>query len=143
VAEPREEFRKILRFLDLPFEEAVPSGFGNTEGIPEREYSWKARALEKITTDRVAIFRKELASTELQKLEILGKRALPALGYQLESPLQGRLPLRLLANVGWDLSKLIYSLPWRSLGNEFLARCRAGSRAAHPGHVLDADAAPG
>ena len=53
---PEHEFGSILKFLGLPDEPAVAKGFGNREGIPEREYGWKERALQKITRDRVGVF---------------------------------------------------------------------------------------
>jgi hypothetical protein len=55
VSAPEREFRQVLEFLDLPYERAVVEGYGNREGIPERELAWKARALERITTQRIGV----------------------------------------------------------------------------------------
>ena len=53
VAQPDVELRRLLQFLNLPYEEAVAHGHGNAEGIPAREYGWKHRALTPITAERV------------------------------------------------------------------------------------------
>ena len=53
VDRPEESFHEMLTFLGLPYETSVTEGCGNRDGIPSREYSWKATALEKITADRM------------------------------------------------------------------------------------------
>jgi hypothetical protein len=122
VADPEKEFARILRDLDLPYEPAVAEGWGNTEGVPEREYPWKRRALEKITPERVGAFRRELSPEQIETLERLGRHALPTLGYELitggNKPLSSRLLLSLLC----ETSRLVYRLPWRSLLNELISR---------------------
>jgi hypothetical protein len=122
VRAPRQEFDKILDFLGLPFEAAVTESFGNREGIPEREYAWKARALDKITSDRVGVFQRELDPVQLQALERLGRHALPALGYALLQERPRELSIAFFLRLAWNASKLLYALPWHSLANEFLGR---------------------
>ncbi len=122
VADPDREFGRMLDFLDLPFEPAVTHGFGNREGIPEREFPWKARALERISDSRVGIFRQELLPEQIALLERLGRDALPALGYPfLIGPRQQLSPV-FAARVVWNFAKLVYALPWHSIANEFLGR---------------------
>ena len=71
VAHPERELGGILDFLGLPYEPAVARGCGNREGIPEREYAWKGRALKEITPERVGVFRDELDDFQLEMLERL------------------------------------------------------------------------
>jgi len=130
VADPDREFGKMLAFLGLPFEPAVTHGHGNSEGIPQREYPWKARAIERITSERVGVFRRELAATQVEILERLGKHTLPSLGYQLLSKPVAQLSTGLLVNLAWNFSKLMYRLPWHSLANEFFGRAFLCSRRA-------------
>ena len=133
VANPRKELSGILDFLGLPYEPAVADGWGNREGVPEREYAWKERALQKITTERVGQFRQELDMTQIEILERLGRHALPALGYPMLSDGQRRVPLGVCVKAAFHLSRLIYRLPWHSVVNELLGRsflCCLGRRPA-------------
>jgi hypothetical protein len=74
VSNPAKELDRVLQFLGLPFESAVAEGSGNREGIPQREHAWKSRALEKITTNRIGIWRRELSLVETGRLERLGRK---------------------------------------------------------------------
>jgi hypothetical protein len=135
VADPTLEFGKMLAFLGLPFEPLVAQGFGNSEGIPEREYAWKARALEKITGSRVGVFRRELNSAQVALLERLGRHALPDLGYGLVQAPGRQLSPGLVFGLAWNFSKLMYHLPWHSLANEFFGRaflCGRGTGFSSP-----------
>jgi hypothetical protein len=138
VTAPEREFRKILDFLSLGYEPAVAQGHGNREGIPEREYAWKARALEKITTERIGTFRRELTTGQIETLERMGANALPALGYPLLSDGKRPLSLRIILSVVFGLSRLVYDLPWHSLVNDLLGHswfcCSNGK--PRPAHVL-------
>jgi hypothetical protein len=132
VAAPDRELDAILRFLDLPYEQAVAEGHGNSEGIPQREYAWKSRALQKITTERVGHFRQVLTEEQIVLLERLGGRALSDLGYPLLTDGKRPLPLRFLCSLFWKLLQLVYRLPWHSLVNELFGRslfCPPGSPA--------------
>jgi hypothetical protein len=122
VAEPHREFRRILAFLDLPFESAVAEGHGNTEGVPRREYPWKARAFEPITTERIGISRRELGREQIEIMERLGGQALADLGYKLISDSKRPLSLRFMLGLGLGVVRLVYDLPWHSLWNEFAGR---------------------
>jgi hypothetical protein len=128
VTRPEHEFRGILDFLELPYEPAVVKGHGNREGVPERELAWKARALERISTERIGVFQHELSSAQVAILERLGARALPSLGYHLTTDGKKALSLRFFLGLAWGVSRLLYDLPWDSLLNEWLGRslfCRA------------------
>jgi hypothetical protein len=122
VTGPEREFRQVLDFLDLPYEPAVARGHGNREGVPERELAWKARALEKITPDRIGVFQHELDAAQIGILERLGARALQSLGYRLITDGKKPLSLRFLVNLAWGVSRLVYDLPWDSLINQWLGR---------------------
>jgi hypothetical protein len=122
VADPEKELGGILGFLGLGYEPAVGQGWGNREGIPEREFAWKERAVQKITSERVALFRRELTDRQIAALEYLGRNALPALGYELLTDGRGPLTPWLLLKMTWNLSRFLYRLPWRSMLNEALAR---------------------
>jgi hypothetical protein len=124
VTAPARELGKILHFLDLPYEPAVAEGWGNREGIPQREYPWKERALQPITSERVGVFRRELSTAQIEVLERLGRHALPSLGYPLLT--NGRRPLSLgfLLGVSRSLARFVYRLPWQSMMKEgFLRAC--------------------
>ena len=122
VADPEEQLGRILRFLELPYEPAVARGSGNKEGVPEREYAWKARALEAISTARVGLFQRELGAAQLEVLERLGGNTLQSLGYRLTTDGKAGLPLNVLLSLSLDTIKLVWRLPWQSVLNEFLGR---------------------
>jgi hypothetical protein len=122
VADPEGEFRGILRFLGLPYERAVAEGWGNREGVPEREYPWKARALEKITPERVGLFRRELTTAQIATLERLGGAALAARGYPLVTDGNASVSPGAVLRLTWGLGKFVARVPWHSIANE--ARCR-------------------
>jgi hypothetical protein len=122
VADPRAKFADILRFLDLPNDPAVAEGSGNREGVPEREHAWKMRALERITSERVGVFRRELTMAQIEILERLGRRTLPELGYELLTGGRKPLPLEFLLRLSFEMSKFVYRLPWQSIGMELLNR---------------------
>jgi hypothetical protein len=130
VANPEKEMAAILQFLDLPYEPAVAWGHGNREGVPEREMSWKGRALQRITSERVRVFENELNEEQIEILERLGKDTLPALGYPLLTDGQRSLSAGFFLHLSYHLARLVYRLPWYSILNEL--RCRlfsAGSTA--------------
>jgi hypothetical protein len=122
VAAPPTALAALLDFLGLPYEPAVAEGWGNEEGVPQRERAWKGRAMEKITAERVGVFRHELDARQVEILERLGGLALRSFGYELvgggEAPLPAALPLRL----AWGLSQFAYRLPRRALWAELLCR---------------------
>jgi hypothetical protein len=135
VSAPEREFRKVFEFLELPYEPAVAEGYGNREGIPDRELAWKARALRKITTERIGVFLRELSTAEIEILERLGARALPSLGYQLTTDGKKPLSLGFVLRLARGIARLIYGLPWDSLLNELLGRsfvCRANGTLCPP-----------
>jgi hypothetical protein len=145
VAAPRRELAAVLRFLGLRYEPAVAEGFGNREGIPEREDAWKARALEPITAARVGAFREDLTEDQVEILERLGRDALPALGYPLVTDGRGPLSAAFLLRLAYDLSRLVYRLPWQSILKELVCRCRpeaAPVPAPAPAPVLRRTLAP-
>jgi hypothetical protein len=132
VADPEAELGAMLRFLDLPGEPAVARGWGNSEGIPRREYAWKRRALEKISTDRVGLFRQELSDFQVGVLERLGGPALASLGYDLLTDGKRRLPLGVLLRASFNLSRLVYRLPWSAVASELLVRVFGPPPSAEP-----------
>lgn len=126
VANPHKELAALLDFLGLPYEPAVADGWGNREGVPERERPWKARALQKISTDRVGVFRHELSTKEIEKLERMGGRTLRSLGYELVTDGHGSLSPLFLLRLAWGLSRFAVRLPRSSLVAELA--CRLFSR---------------
>ena len=122
VADPARELGAILEFLDLRYEAAVAEGWGNRDGIPRREYAWKARALEKITQERVGLFRRELSAEQVGALERLGGPALTSHGYELLTDGRAPWPAGFRLGVALNLSRLLCRLPWHLLARELLAR---------------------
>jgi hypothetical protein len=69
----------------LDYEPPVAEGYGNREGIPERELAWKARTLEPIRAERTGNWRRELSRRQIQWLEYSGGRKLACCGYARSS----------------------------------------------------------
>jgi hypothetical protein len=122
VADPARELGGILDFLGLPYEAAVAEGYGNRDGIPEREYAWKARALERITPERVGTFQRVLTPTQLGVLERLGRNILPALGYPLVTAGTGSVPLTVRCRLLFNLGRFALGLPWDAVASELVLR---------------------
>ena len=123
VARPTRELASMLDFLGLPYEPAVADGYGNTEGIPQREYAWKARALEKIRPNRVGLYQRELTPRQLGILERLGRTTLPALGYPLHTDGTEALPLGFRCRLSFNLSR---GLSAACRGMRCFASCSCG-----------------
>jgi hypothetical protein len=124
VADPARELGAVLRFLGLPYEPAVAEGWGNREGIPERELPWKARALQPITAGRVGAFRRDLTDEQIGNLERLGRHVLPSLGYPLLTGGNRALAPGFLLELAGSLLRLAGRLPWTSILREL--GCRLG-----------------
>lgn len=122
VTDPRRELAGILNFLGLPYESAVTEEHGNEEGIPAREYPWKWRALERIGSARVGIFRRQLSVDEIEILERLGKQALSSLSYPLITDGNRPLTLAFLAKLSFDLTRFALRLPRCSILRELVCR---------------------
>lgn len=122
VADPEKRLGDILQFLGLSYESAVVEGWGNREGVPEREYAWKARALRKISTDRVGSFCQELSDEQIAILERLGGETLALLGYPLLSDGQQPLSLSFFLQLSYGLSRFVTRLPMSALLKELGCR---------------------
>jgi hypothetical protein len=118
VADPERELTAILEFLDLPYEPMVAHGSGNPEGIPPREYAWKANALKKISPYRVGSFQAELSRTQIAILERLGQQTLATFGYPLLTNGKNPLSLSFLLNLSGQMALFLAHLPWYSLLQE-------------------------
>jgi hypothetical protein len=122
VAEPEKRLGAILQFLELPYEPAVAEGWGNREGIPEREYAWKSRAMRKISADRVGVFRQELSGEQIAILERLGRDVLLSLGYPLLTDGKQPLSTAFFLSLFYGFSCFVYRLPRSALLKELLCR---------------------
>lgn len=132
---PQEQFERILDFLGLGYEPQVAEGWGNREGIPERELWWKGRALEPIRPDRVGLWRRQLSEREVEELERLAGGALDELGYELASGAASGVTLRLGVRVFWELMRTAAQLPLGLLWSELAAwadRVVAGQGRSEP-----------
>jgi hypothetical protein len=118
VANPEKEFASILDFLELPYEPLVAEGYGNCEGIPEREYRWKANALNRINTSRIGTFRSELSWSQIAILERLGQQTLSTFGYPLLTDGKNRLSPGFLMKLSYKMAAFVTHLPLYSLMNE-------------------------
>jgi hypothetical protein len=127
VSAPASTLSGVMRFLGLPDEPAVAEGWGNREGIPEREYPWKGRALQRITPDRVGVFRRELSVGQLEILERLGRHALPSLGYPLLTTGDRRLSATFRLKLLFNLSKFLWRVPWSGVLDAVLSRVFRGT----------------
>ena len=124
VSRPSEELGRVLGFLGLEYEPQVADGYGNREGIPEREYAWKKRALEPITADRVGLWRRELSDRQIERLERFGGNALDDLGYERVTDASGSLSLWDRLRLSCDLIQSAWQLPIGALANELTAVAR-------------------
>jgi Sulfotransferase family len=129
VADPEKQLSAILNFLGLPYQPAVVEGYGNREGVPERELAWKGRALGRISRERVGVFRRELTTGQIEVLERLGRNVLPALGYPLLTGGERRLSPAFFIGLSYHLSRLAWRLPWRSAVRELFSRLLPGGHA--------------
>lgn len=118
VTNPARELGRITDELGLAYEPAMAEGTGNREGIPEREYAWKARAWGPISADRVGVWQRELSATQVCHLECLGGHALRDLGYNLASK-RGQAPgTMFVPKLCWDLLVFLSRQPWHLLVHE-------------------------
>ena len=124
VFRPQEQFRRILGFLGLDYERPVAEGWGNREGIPERELAWKGRALEPIRPDRVGLWRRRLSDGQLEGLERLGGRALEHLGYELANGAPRGLTPGLAMRAFCELIRTLGQLPIGAVASELAAMAR-------------------
>ncbi len=98
---PREELRRITEFLGIDYEPPMAEGHGNLKGIACWEHEWKGRALQRIDTSRIGVWRNELGVVELARLERWGGGALTALGYECSTNRDARLPILFFARLWW------------------------------------------
>lgn len=80
--QPEQELVPILEFLGLKYEPLVADGCGNGEAVCEHELSYKARALQSITSDRIEVWKREMPQTQIARLEGWGGWALCELHYE-------------------------------------------------------------
>lgn len=92
VLDPVSHLRRIAKFLGLDYEPQMTEECGNHEGVPAYEYSYKGRAFEPITDQRIGNWRRELTPAQIARLERRGSRTLLDLGYELETGGTQRLP---------------------------------------------------
>lgn len=81
VQNPKAELRPILEFLGLDYEPQVAEGSGNRAGVRDDEMSYKRRALEPISSNRIGTWTRELTRKEIARLERWGGWALRELHY--------------------------------------------------------------
>ncbi len=124
------QLAKVLEFLGLEYERPVAEGYGNREGIPERELPWKGRALEPITPDRAGRWRRELLPVQVARLECLGTRALEQLGYELSGPAPARLSPWFLLRLTCGIANCVAHLPLRFLAISLQSRLQAVAQQA-------------
>jgi hypothetical protein len=120
VSHPERELSRLCDFLGLPYEPSTALGWGNTSGVPSREYSWKADSFHRIHTDRVHAWKEELTAKEIAILERLGASPLRSLGYSLMS--NGRQPLSFRFHFQLFLNLIVFAfrLPKHLLSPSFL-----------------------
>ena len=126
VADPEKEFKAILHFLGADYEPAVAAGWGNREGVPQREMAWKSRALQPITNERIGVFRKELTGDQIAILERRGRDALPSLGYPLLTGGERSLSPAFYLHLAYNLARFVGRLPWNSVAKELVSRLFSG-----------------
>lgn len=134
VSDPAAELERLLRFLGLEYESQVAEGYGNHEGIPEREYAWKGRALKRITPQRIGVWRRQMSCSQIHRLERLGAHALTDLGYDLSDGKTRPLSPWFLTRLVWGIARCGFALPLRCLANELVG---TASRISRNGSALE------
>lgn len=123
VAHPEKELDRVTDFLELPFEPSVSRGSGNREGVLDWEYSWKSKAFERITTDCVGVWRRDLSATEVEFLEALGGCALQKLGYELVTRVgKSRLRKALSPRMWLEVIRFLRRIPCCETTNQMFGR---------------------
>jgi len=84
VRDPVSQLRKVLDFLELGYEDQVAHGSGNTDGVPSSELSYKWRAIEPITNERIDNWRRELSMKQIARLENWGGEASKIVGLYID-----------------------------------------------------------
>mgnify|MGYP000309579383 CR=1 FL=1 len=82
VRQPARELEPVLEFLGLEYEPQVAEGGGNGEAVCPHELSYKARALEPISSGRTEVWKREMSQTQAAGLERWGGWALRELHYE-------------------------------------------------------------
>lgn len=122
VVEPSTELRRITDFIGLAFEPAIALGWDNRLGVPQREYSWKARAFEPISSNSVGLWRQTLSLRDIAVLERLGGHALKSLGYELADQSRETASLRQLLQLVSGTIGLLYHIPLDLSVNQFFGQ---------------------
>ena len=120
VGNPRRVFRDVLDFLELPYEPAVATGYGNPDGIPQREYAWKARALEKITTEARGNLSPGIEPFSDQGPGTPGPVGLACTRIPTAYGWQAAPGAGFLLRLSFNLARFLAHVPWRSVANELL-----------------------
>lgn len=142
VADPEGELRRILAFLGLAYEPQVATGQGDDRVIAEREWTWKARSLEKISAARAGIWQKEMTDHQLAILERWGGTALRELGYELATggtqPLPWHFYPRLYARMlCWVLTQRRYKVLKEACRQGLRSVAQCVCRSPLPGSVRE------
>ena len=83
---PRDQVRRLTDFLEIDYDDSLLVPREDADGIPEWEMDWKARAVEPIRQDRIAVWRRELDPRAVRTMERWGGVDLTELGYELSEP---------------------------------------------------------
>lgn len=97
--DPERELRHIADFLDIAYDPNMAKGSGNRFGVAAREEPWKRLAAEPIVSSRIGLWKEQLSHREVAIIERWGGYALRALGYELTTNCDERLPAMLLPRV--------------------------------------------
>jgi hypothetical protein len=110
VSAPALVLRQVSSFLGLEYESSMALGCGNSAGIPDREFSWKASALRAISPERVGEWQRCLSDQQIANLERMGGKALRSLGYEvtgsIDCPFDYTFYPRLMCGIAGRLAKM-------------------------------------
>lgn len=128
VASPRQTLTKVCSKLGVEYEEAMATGTGSQSVLPSREFPWKARALERIESDRVEAWRDQLKPFEVHIIERVVGNSMLQLDYLPETDQNFRLKAFDYPWVAFDCLCTLTSLTFQCLLSESLWMLSTTSR---------------
>ncbi len=83
VSSPEAEVARVTGHLELDYREQLLAPDSDPRGVPAWERDWKETAHQPIRGDRVGVWKRELTSAQIERMERWGGAALKRLGYPI------------------------------------------------------------
>lgn len=122
VTHPESQLKALSDFLELDYHADMAEGFGNREGVTEREHGWKAGAFEKINPSHIGQWKSALTLQQIEHLERWGGRALTSLRYELNNDNARILPISFFPSLYLKHTTWRIKCAWHLMTKELLAK---------------------